>query len=160
MPRGIPNKTLESQEQTIGQDTYLDMPTTGPLAGMIRTDQQVDIVTEPMKNDYLDQLAFAEELVDVIVHESTDKNAEPLVDVYVNGTPQRFMRGQVQTVKRKYLEVLARAKQTSISTSVQRTDEDVYNRINKHTALRYPFAVQHDPNPRGQQWLKNILAQA
>lgn len=155
-----PAKVIESQEQQIGQDTYVDMPTTGPLSGMVRTDQQIDLVTSPPQNDYLEALAFNEEPIDVMVHESTDRNAEPLVDIYVNGTVQRFMRGQVQTVKRKYVEVLARAKQTSIQTSIQQTNDEVFNRINKHTALRYPFSIHRDPNPKGAAWIKSILAQA
>ena len=33
---------------------------------------------------------------------------------------------------------------------------NVYNRINKHTALRYPFQMT-DSNPRGQDWLRGLL---
>ena len=158
MPRGIPNKTLESQEQKIGQDVELKMPVTGSLSEMLRPDQEIDIIREPVADEYAKQLMFNEELVDVMVHESTDKNAEPIVATYVNGVSQYFKRGEVQTVKRKFLAALAYAKQTSIVTSIQQTNDDVYNRINKHTALRYPFSVQRDPNPRGAAWLKSLLA--
>jgi hypothetical protein len=161
MPRGIPNtKVIESQEQQIGQKVYVDMPVDGPLAGMIRTDQNIEVVTDPLSKSYADELMFNEELVDVMVHESTDPNAEPMPDVYVEGVPQRFMRGQVQTVKRKFLAVLAGAKQVSIQTQIIQQPDAVYNRINKHSALRYPFSVHRDPNPRGASWLKGILASA
>lgn len=158
MPRGIPNKTFESQEQQIGQDVELKMPVSGPLSEMLRPDQTIDIITDPIADEYAKELMFNEELVEVMVHESTDKNAEPIVATYVNGVAQYFRRGEVQTVKRKYLAALAYAKQTSIVTSIQQTTDDVYNRINRHTALRYPFSVQRDPNPRGPSWLKGLLA--
>lgn len=165
MPRGIPNRTFDATEQQIGQKVSVDIPTTGSLEGIKRDDQKlesetVDIVREGLDDSYAAQLAFMEEPVDVMVHETTDPNEQMLVDVYCNGIPQRFIRGQVQTVKRKYVEILARAKQTSIATRTVTTTDDVINRIDKHTALRYPFSVAHDPNPRGAAWLKSVLASA
>lgn len=160
MPRGIPNSKTEAAEQQVGQTQVLDVPLTGSVLDIERTDQIVQAVDGPSFDDYAKELAFNEEYLDVVVHESTDKNAEQMVDVYVNGTPQRFLRGQVQKVKRKYVEVLARAKNQSIQTVVQTTTDDVVNRIIKNSALRYPFAVQHDPNPRGQAWLRKVLAEA
>jgi hypothetical protein len=161
MPRGIPNnKAISSSEQSIGQTASLDMPTTGPLAGMVRPDQEIVIADGPMLGDYAAELAFNEEPVKVIVHESTDENAEPLVDVYCNGTPQRFLRGQEQTVKRKFVEILARARQTSIKTTVATNGDETVNRINRHTAVRYPFSVLEDRNPKGGAWLKQVLASA
>lgn len=165
MPRGIPNKSFEAAEQQIGQDVSIDIPVTGSLDNLSRPDQKLesDIVTvqrEGLDNGYAAQLAFMEEPVDIMVHETTDPNEQMLVDVYCNGIPQRFIRGQVQTVKRKYVEILARAKQTSISTKTVTTTDDVINRIDKHTALRYPFSIVSDPNPKGAAWLKSVLAAA
>lgn len=157
MPRGVPNKTTETEEQSIAQSRPLDVPVTGPLSDMVRVDQEIVIADGPSLGDYAKELAFMEEVVDVMVHESTDPNAEPVVDVYCNGMPQRFVRGQMQKVKRKYVEILANARQTSIKTNVRNDGDNVYNRIDKHTALRYPFSMQ-DSNPRGQAWLKKLLA--
>lgn len=156
MPRW-PDKTTETQEQTIAQSRPLDVPVTGSLDGMVRVDQDIVIADGPSLGDYAAELAFMEEFVEVTVHESTDANAEPIVDVYCNGTPQRFLRGNAQRVKRKYVEVLANARQTSIKTNVRNDGDNIYNRIDKHTALRYPFSMV-DSNPRGQAWLKKLLA--
>lgn len=155
MPRW-PNKTIETEEQSIAQSRPLDVPVEGSLDGLVRVDQEIVIADSPQLDDYAAQLAFMEEYVDVVVHESTDPNAEPIVDVYCNGTPQRFIRGVNQKVKRKFVEILANARQTSIKTNVRNEGDNVYNRIDKHTALRYPFAMQ-DPNPKGQAWLKALL---
>lgn len=150
-------KTIETNEQSVAQSAPLDVPTTGALDSLIRVDQEIVKADSTALGDYAAELAFMEEHVDVMVHESTDENAAPVVDVYVNGVPQWFVRGQMQKVKRKFVEVLANARQTSIKTNVHQDSENVYNRINKHTALRYPFSMQ-DSNPRGQPWLRNLLA--
>lgn len=166
MPRGIPNvmpkKTISSEELNIGQPKPLDIPMTGDVSAIARPDLEILTADAQSLGDYAAALAFFEEKLDVVVHESTDKNAEPIVDVYCNGTPQRFVRGQTQSVRRKYVEILARARQTSIDTKVsaQGADGEVVNRITKHSAVRYPFSVVYDPNPRGHQWLKQTLASA
>lgn len=152
-----PNKTIETQEQSVAQSRPLDVPVEGSLDGLVRVDQEIVIADAPQLDDYAAQLAFMEEYVDVMVHESTDPNAEPIVDVYCNGIPQRFIRGNTQKVKRKFVEILANARQTSIKTNVRNDGDNVYNRIDKHTALRYPFSMQ-DSNPKGQAWLKALLA--
>lgn len=169
MPRGIPNPNniiatgkngTDASAQQIGQDTSLLIPVTGAVGDIERTDQVIQVVDGPSLGEYAAELAFNEEVLQVMVHESTDKNAEQMVDVYVNGTPQRFLRGHVQSVKRKFVEVLARAKPQSITTSVQTTNEDVINKVLKSSALRYPFSVHFDPNPKGPAWLRKVLAEA
>ena len=158
MPRGIPKMKIEAAEQTLAQPKALDMPTTGPLAGMTRTDQEIVIMDEtPTMDDYAKELAFMEEIVEVMVHESQEENPDLIVDLYCNGVPQRFIRGVPIKVKRKYVEILANARTERMKTNVVREGDNVYNRVNKHTALRYPFQMQ-DPNPRGQAWLKGLLA--
>lgn len=107
---------------------------------------------------WAENMAFANEKVTVTVHESTEKNAEPIVEVFCDGIPQRFIRGQAQEVKRKFVEVLARARSTSYSQREERDGGFVEGSVfDPHTALRYPFSVNHDPNPRGADWLKSIL---
>lgn len=161
MPRGIPSSKTDSSNEKIGQDRPLDIPMTGSIADIIRTDQQIEVVDGPSLGAYAAELAFNEEVIDVIVHESTEQNAPLIVEVFVNGTPQRFLRGRMQSVKRKYVEVLARAKQTGLRTAVANdSNGNPVNRLDRHTALRFPFSVQHDPNPKGRDWLKKVLASA
>lgn len=162
MPRGIPNrKEISSEDGPVGQDRSIDIPMTGSIADIVRP--EIEIVTSPIKDDYAAQLAFNEERVEVVVHESTNPNDQELFDVYCNGVPQWFKRGQVQTVRRKYVEILARARQTSIATKTSAQggyNDEAVNRIDKHTAVRYPFTVVHDQNPKGREWLKSVLASA
>ncbi len=153
---------IEAAEQEIGQKAAIDIAVTADVKKVKRGQKgESDIVivgADGLDDGYASQLAFMEEVVEVMVHESTDPNAEPIVHVAVNGMNQFFPRGEAVACKRKYLEVLARAKETSISTQTVNTDRDVINRINQHTALRYPFSVIRDSNPKGAAWLKSVLA--
>jgi hypothetical protein len=156
MPRW-PDKT-DSNEQDLPKQE-IDLPTTGKL-DLSQTVERDDIVVvgqSGLDNSYAAQLAFLEEKVDVLVHESTDPNAEPIVPTAVNGVNQFFPRGQVVTCKRKFVEVLARSKVESFKTKVIHEDGNVYNRMERQRGYRYPFSVVRDDNPKGHAWLKSVM---
>lgn len=159
MPR-IARKEFDAAAEKVGQDRPRTIKSTGPARKAIEP-ALIETVDRPVDKDWADQMAFNEEPVRVLVHESTDKNAELIVEVYNNGVPQRFIRGQAQVVKRKFLEVLARAKMTTQGQQLIKDGEgnDTYRMV-PHTALRYPFSVMEDSNPRGADWLKAVLAEA
>lgn len=139
----------------------VSIPSSGDLnrKELLGTITEVEPVSAYGSGDKVAKLAFMEEHVDVIVHESADPNAEPIVETWCNGIAQRFVRGQVQTVRRKYVEILARAKNTGITTKadVDRSG-NANTTISKHTALKYPFSVMRDDNPKGAVWLKQVMA--
>jgi hypothetical protein len=120
--------------------------------------QQVD---GPVSKDKLEALRFNEEVLTVMVHDTTNPSEEPIPEVWNDGIVQRFIRGREQQVKRKYVEILARAKRTTRGNEKYKdlNGDDAY-RYPAHTALRYPFSVINDPNPKGRDWLRGILAQA
>lgn len=159
MARGIPNK-LDTADMDVGQKTHIDMPGTGVIDRSAMHEEGVEVVPAVAMDGYAADLAFMEELVDVEVHESNDPNAEPIVDLYCNGTPQRIVRGQPIAVKRKYVQILANARQVSMSTDTRVQGEDVINRVSKRSALRYPFSVVRDDNRRGRDWLRQALQSA
>lgn len=106
--------------------------------------------------------AFFNELVEIIVHESTDPAAIPIPQVNVNDVNQFFIRGQKQKVKRMFVARLARMKQTRYTQQIANDPSSghVIQRMIPHVGLRYPFSVIHDPNPKGPAWLQKILAEA
>lgn len=89
---------------------------------------------------------------------SPPTNAQPVVDVYCNGVPQRFVRGMEQVVKRKFVQILINARTTSVRTRTGVEGGNVVNQLTRHTAVRYPFSVIEDRNPRGGAWLRESLA--
>lgn len=153
----ITRKELSTTDMQVGQESEIVLPT----GNLIRPDEpEIMIPDGPTIDEYAKQLAFNEELVTVMVHETAEENAAPLVDVYVNGVAQFFPRGEPVTCKRKYVEGLVRAKPTAISTDVrERNSENPQNVINRRSALRYPFSVIEDKNPNGAAWLRKVLAE-
>lgn len=150
----------ESQDTNPGEDgKHVDLSLNGE-AKLSR--EAIEIPDGPQNKDKLDALAFNEEIVTIMVHESTDENAENPIEVGVNGRKQFFIRGREQEVKRKFVEVLARAKVTNYRQNVNASDPQVVNRMVASTALRYPFTLLADPNRQhgGQAWLRKIIQQA
>ena len=103
--------------------------------------------------------AFMNELVTVMVHSTTDENQPNHVVVNCNGMNQPLIRGVPTTVKRKYVEILARMKETKY-TQVTRNPSapDQIDMVARH-GLSYPFDLVEDKNPRGRAWLQNVLAE-
>jgi len=149
-----------SSDHQIGQDADSNMPTTGQIehSDLVISNEAPD---GPAIADKAAALAFMREPVTIIVSESTDPNAEAMPCVYVNGRPQRFQRGKEQTVKRMFVEALARAKPTAIKT-VDAMDADGSRtmKVLRSTGIRYPFSVVEDKNPIGRAWLSKVLAEA
>ncbi len=156
----IVRKALETQEQQVGQDHPRVMKSTGPAKESLEP-ARIQRVGRAVSSEKLEALKFGEDVLTVMVHDSTNPIDDPIPEVWNDGKPQRFERGKEMQVKRKYVEVLARAKKTTYTQKKIKdgNGDDTYVQV-PHTALKYPFAVLHDPSPRGRDWLKNILQEA
>lgn len=168
MPRNTAAKKTQSVRSTrqfveadehVKQERPRVMKSTGPARESLEA-RHIEVVDKPVSKDKLDALAFMEEVITVMVHESNDENDEQLVQVVNDGRSQFFQRGKEQDVKRKFVEVLARAKKTRYSQELVKdaNGADTYKQV-PHTVLRYSFSVMSDPNPKGRAWLKALLAE-
>ena len=92
--------------------------------------------------------------VDAVAHELV----EGVTPTAVNGITQMFKRDVSMVVKRKYVERLARAKETGYDQTVDDRLGERMNMLHNKHSLRYPFQVNRDDNPRGAAWLRSILA--
>lgn len=122
-----------------------------------------DTVSEIIDNPITDlkaaeMEAFMNEPVMVTVMSSGKDNEHKFVQVAVNGVIQMFQRDTPIVVKRKYVERLARAKETGYSQDLDHTKGEAMNMLNAQKSLRYPFQVNRDDNPRGAAWLRSVLA--
>ena len=159
----VVRKMIESQEQKVGQDgvrefndkNELPHTTVEPPYRRGKDGKQQGIRGQ----QWMDDMAFANEMVTVMVHESTDKMANPFPEVWVNGRVQRFVRGHERQVRRCFVEKLARMKKTTYDNQKAKDvdGEDVY-RYPAHTANEYPFVIIN-PTARDAEWLKGILAE-
>lgn len=154
--RNTQPREQDSRNLQNGQDGLVKISLDG-AAHLDRPD--IEIVDGPNAMSIADELAFMEERVCVVVHESTDPNAEDPILVANGGINQWIFRGQETIVKRKFVERLARAKLTNYRQNLAEKDVDKYNRLFMATAVQYPFSVIGD-SPRGQDWLRKVLAEA
>ena len=121
--------------------------------------------------DYLDELKFMEEPVTIRLEPSADKNAATAFPIWVNGkgcevwneNQKRFIEmpylpvGEVLTVKRKYVEVLIRAKIDTVETKIlDEKGENPTNTVRRFTSAVHNFSIIEDRNPMGAPWLTEL----
>jgi len=103
--------------------------------------------------------AFMNEVLTILVHPSSEEGALDIAPPQVNGLNQPIIRGVESKVKRKYVEALARCRVTKYEQRVQDPSRPENIQMCERTVLSYPFAVLHDPSPRGRSWLEAIVSQ-
>ena len=102
--------------------------------------------------------SFMNEIVTIRVATTTDKNAPPMAMPAVNGVNQPIFRGVPTMVKRKYVEALARARETTYQQVADPASPDKITMV-PNTVLSFPFEVLQDQNPKGRAWLEKIMAE-
>ena len=138
---------MAKKEVVAGIEILDDTPTIDPVS-------QVADLRELAASE-----VFMNEMVEVMVHSSTDENQAPHVILNCNGTNQPILRGVPTRVRRKYVEILARMKETKYSQVTRNpAAPDQIDMIARH-GLAFPFELMHDDNPRGRAWLSNVLAE-
>ena len=117
----------------------------------------VEVVTDKDAMTTLETEKFMEDELVIVIHRSTDKNALEKVPVGVNGETAWLPRDTKIRLPRKFVERLARAQEATF-----RTDDNPDPRMDEGKVIRrtngqvFPFAVLHDPSPRGQAWLAKV----
>jgi hypothetical protein len=107
-----------------------------------------------------DEEAFMNEIVEIEIATSTNENDPPHILLNVNGTSMPLIRGVPLPVKRKYVEVLARCKETKYRQPTRdMANPEAGNTLLGNTALTYPFQVLKD-TARGMAWLQAVKAEA
>lgn len=158
-----PVQMRHDREQTADNDRItLEMPISGSLDAMRRTDQYIEPIADLGRfKDKAAELAFLEEMLIIRIHESNDPTAEDPVQLGVNGRNVFIKRGEDVIVRRKYVEQLLRAKPENVSTRIERDGSgNPRNFIDKTRALKYPFSIIRDDNPRGRAWERKIRTEA
>ena len=149
-------KMYESEENLAGQDKARKMKSSGDARESLDR-VEIDLVDRPISKAKLEQIAFGEEYIKVIVHE-TGNETDPDIPWFQNaGDTMIFYRGKEVDCKRKFVEQLAGCVKKTF-THAKRTNErgEDYIEYMPHSTLAYPFLVIDDPNPRGREWLRSI----
>ena len=166
-PAGRPRRERHTSDTPVGQPGNLVMPDEG-----LPDRENIVVADASLTDNYADELKFMEEPVTIMVNKSPEKFAPLTVDCWVNGkgveiwdrSNKWIETGWVPvempvTIKRKYVEVLARTKHMSVRTEVQQMADGERNEIQRSNSLKAQFSVLHDPNPKGAYWLQRIISE-
>jgi hypothetical protein len=126
--------------------------------------------------DYLEEIKFLEEGVEVYFMPTDERFGAPFVYAYNNGNKMEVRKvgnddygrwcplEQIPTgvnviIKRKYLAVFAQAKTMNVKADYSEPvpGQEPVNRIKRSVALRHPFTVVSD-TPKGHAWLQRVIA--
>jgi len=147
------NNYLESEDLQIGQDSLVESK--DGLLVKAKPDQ----LDDPNFIKKADIESFMREEVKVEIAQSADEHVGIGFCIEVNGSKEFFMQGEQKTVKRYFVEGLARAKRTGYRT-VKKREDDGDNQYNymPTTGLRYNFVVVSG-SQKGREWLTAVMRQ-
>jgi hypothetical protein len=163
----LKSKIVASEELAVAPEKTVQFtPAANATVGRIETGSDIEIQGDVHGlNDKAAKLAFMEEFVVVELSEGTERDAEKAVFLSVNGVgagPNGFPwvpRGIPVKIKRKYLNVLAGARQVRYQNYEKVAPDGERQSLQRATSAdRYPFQVMEDNNPRGAVWLRELRA--
>lgn len=148
-------RELDTRNLEVGQPAEVILPN-----GELSTGGQhvTPADTGALNKEYLAELAFMEEYIEIVVQESSDENAENPVRVGNNGIFVEFYRGIPTVARRKFVDCLI-VKHTRVTTPeyINGAGERARS-IKQHSALKNPFIIVEDKNPKGVEWLRRRMA--
>lgn len=161
--RVVPPATFETLEHPIGQDHTVEAKAVDHGRGVVleRPTLETELIRVKKTPDpeKIANLKFMEEEVTIYIQDTNVPHADQRFGITVNGREIVFLVGRQYTVSRKYVETLARGKQTHYGNE-EYTEDGIHGvRWPARSGLRYPFSVVEDKNPVGHLWLKSVLAQ-
>lgn len=122
-----------------------------------RESDQIEPVDHLPSRSDCDELAFFAEPVTIRLEPSSERFAPTIIPFYVNGIARWVRTGQNETLKRSYVEVIARAQPVDIQTHVGSTaEENPENTVQRYRRCKYPFSVVQD-TPKGHDWLRRVM---
>lgn len=169
-PVNKPATEVSTADMEVGQRPPVDL--TKPRSSESIAPLELDAVTGDLDHQRLEALAFMEEPMTIVLQKGAEKFAPNMVDCWVDGRGvEQFINGKwvslgwlpvnvPVTTRRKYVEVLARAKQDAVKTEVVKHKEEEDNLAHRFTSGKYPLSVVRDDNPRGYAWLTRVLMEA
>lgn len=165
--RKYTRREVNTNDMPIEQKPDIDLSVDKPVQ---HGEVLVDVVGE-VNDGHMEKLAFMEEPVTIRIEENSRSDfPETCVPVAVQGKgAEVFTNGKWVEItwlpigiplvtKRKYVEVLARAKSDAIRTKHDNaTVERPCNTVERRTSANYPLSIIEDRNPKGHEWLSGIM---
>jgi len=150
-PTGIQHS--EDTEQNELPDRL--MKSTGDASESMKNASVSMVSDAPMDKDWLDNMAFMAELIDIQVAETEDPQAEQIFEININGRAFVFRRGETKTVPRYVADHMLRMKRTSYTQKEVHNSEGIKDIVHQpRSNLKYPLMVLRDNSPLSQRWFQ------
>ena len=150
--RGGKGKALDSNDEYMGVESVIEV-------GDIGRGEDEGIQTHVGGMSTADIENFMEDELLVMLTSTGADGEAPFVHVGVNGVTKLLPREQPIMLKRKFVEVLARAQPMNVSTDSGESpgDQITFNNVNRSLSSLCSFSVLEDKNPRGREWLTRVM---
>jgi hypothetical protein len=135
--------------------------------------ETIETVGGNTSQDFMSELAFNEEPIQILIHSNQQENASTVVDCWVQGRgAEVLINGEWKTLgylpleipvttKRKYANVLMRSRVETIRTDVGDSNvENPHNRIVRNARMGHTLQVLQDKSPHASKWFSQITMQA
>lgn len=132
-------------------------------------DGDIVLVDKPLNKEWAEAMEFNEEPVTIRLEPSTDKFASNVFEVRVNGKgAEVFQNGKWMEItylpvgvelitKRKYVEVIIRAKIDTITTDHgNANEENPRNLVKRATTPIHSMSIIRDDNPKSAAWAQEL----
>lgn len=132
-----------------------------PELGLGEADiDDIEIVSAAEMVSKAEEEKFMNEKIQVMIEESENENAAQFEYAGHNGIVQYFKRGQVQTVKRKFVHALMEAKAALIAVSFGKNPQtgNEYNNMTVRKRRTHGVTLVADKNPKGREWFSKLSA--
>jgi len=158
------NKMIRSMKDLFKEQTDVHHDFMGQAPAIPSQELGVDSrgIDPVAANDLIPQAeleSFMNQILTIYVHPTSNREENPVLIPAVNSINQPVIRGQASKVKRKYVEALARNRHTGYDQKIDPLNPENYTMV-PCMVVKDPFTVQHDPSPRGPEWLRQILCEA
>lgn len=119
-------------------------------------------VEQIISPDQLSLEAFMAQDVEIHLMDAASDDEPQFAEVTVNGQYRMLVRGDVHTVKRYHVAVLAQAKDQRLQQKkIVNPDGSMGFEEKMVSRQMYPFSIVHDPaGRRGADWIKQQLSNA
>jgi hypothetical protein len=124
--------------------------------------EDIQIVKPTQLMDKVQEARFMEEKVTIQIEDDSDPNAPQWVHSGHQGITQYVLRGQPQTVKRKFLYSLLAAKTVTMACRFGKDAKgDEFNDLKARAKTTHRVVLIEDRNPLGgMKWFQAVMASA
>lgn len=153
--RGIYSDELADETVHSIDEEPLDLTVSN--ASVLLMKENMEVISEREFRDRAEYEAFMENHLVIVINETSDEKAPPIVFCGVNGDGRWIPRNVPVKIQRKFVERLAQSQERHYKTIENRDHSADNAMLVRARNVALSFHVLKDPHPRGPQWLRRVM---